>query len=405
MDYISSKTRNKLMNEPYILSSSELDEMIQQNEFDIAETKHVTETSNHGETYYSDDGNPGNEKINNNRLAFYKEILYRDAKTDGFIMEYPHGTVISQGAHNSYYRGENQIYISSQPSLYRSLDKLNTTEKIIYHFVANMRIAEFQLFLNKLKIVKFWSENYGTVLYEPLAQHYGLETEWLDITSDLNVALFFATCKYDKINKKWAPLKKREIESNKNTQYGVIFHIPKWKADFTQINAGYMKDDKANLILPIGYQPFMRCHSQHAYGICMKKPFPLQEDYSFEKLHFKHDERFAEKIFEKMDCGRKIYPQEGLAQFDDIIEKIKETTTFSIDAYKIALKKCKLSETEIQKMLKQCDCKNIFGANIEINNEEVIKVSRQRIRACNRRYKDFSIEKKYGIILSTRISC
>ncbi len=47
MDYISSKTRNKLMNEPYILSSSELDEMIQQNEFDIAETKHVTETSNH----------------------------------------------------------------------------------------------------------------------------------------------------------------------------------------------------------------------------------------------------------------------------------------------------------------------------------------------------------------------
>jgi len=219
MDYITLKIRKKLTNEPYTLSLTELHEMIRQNYMDIEETKNVTESSKRGETYYSNDDHPGFEKISDNEMAFFKEVLYRDRKTDGFVMQYPHGIVICQGTHNSYYRGENQIYDSTLPSLYRSLKKLTDDEKKIYRFVADMRIAEFQIFLNKFKIVQFWKENYGTVLYESLAQHYGIETEWLDITSDLDVALFFATCKYDNANKKWLPLTKTDTEVNEKTQY------------------------------------------------------------------------------------------------------------------------------------------------------------------------------------------
>ena len=40
--------------------------------------------------------------------------------------------------------------------------------------------------------VKNW--NYCDVIYEVLAQHYGLETGWLDITNDFKIALFFAVC-------------------------------------------------------------------------------------------------------------------------------------------------------------------------------------------------------------------
>ena len=405
MDYITSKNREKLTNEPYVLSNSELREMIRQNHLDIEETKRVTESSKRGETYYSNDGHPGSEKMSDNQMAFFKEVLYRDRKTDGFIMQYPHGTVICQGTHNSYYRGENQIYDSTQPSIYRSLKKLTQEEKKLYRFVADMRIAEFRIFISKLGIVQFWQENYGTVLYEPLAQHYGIETEWLDITSNFDVALFFATCRYDSAGKQWRPLTKADTEVNERTRYGVIFHIPGWQAETTQITAVLTEDFASNAILPIGYQPFMRCHSQYGYGICMKKPFPLQDDCTFEKLRFRHDEDFSREIFERMDCGKKIYPQEGLEQFDDIIGKIKKTAIFSTEAYRIALEKNRdASDTDIRELIKECDCKRIFGSEIIITDEEPIKVSRQRIRACNRRYEGFSIEKNYGIKLFTRMT-
>lgn len=404
MDYITSKVRKTLTNEPYILSVSELRAMMRQNQYDVEETKYVTESTMRGESYY-EDGRPGDGKLSDARLAFFKEVTYRDRKMDGYTVQYPHGRIIRQGARNSYYRGENQIYESSQPSLFRILDKLTEDEKKLYRFVSRMRIAEFQIFLNKLGIVRFWQANYGTVLYEPLAQHYGLETRWLDITSDLDVALFFATCKYDSGSKRWSPLTKADTEVNEKTKYGVIFHIPGWQAERFDMLSGLGDEYVRNEILPIGYQPFMRCHSQHGYGICMKKPFPLQEDRQFEKLYFRHDEKFSREIFEKMDCGRKIYPQEGLNQFDDIIEQIKHTTFFSREAFDIALtdEDCEFTEAEVQKLIddREC-CKSIFGDEIIITAEEPIKVSRQRIKACNMHYDGFSIEKNYGIKRSMR---
>lgn len=191
MDYISGKNRKTLSNDPYILSIYELREMIRRNNLDIEETKHVTDLVKSGHDCNRNGMDVKRLKKEDCRTQIYKDILYQDRKTDGFIMTYPHGTVISQGSHNSYYRGEKQIYASSVPSLYRFFEGRSDEERILYGFVADMRVAEFQIFLNKLEIVQLWQREYGTVLYEPLAQHYGLETRWLDITSDLEVALFF----------------------------------------------------------------------------------------------------------------------------------------------------------------------------------------------------------------------
>ena len=274
-------------------------------------------------------------------MAFFKEVLYRDRKTAGFMMEYPHGIVISQGERNSYYRGENQIFSKSQPSLYRSLERFSSQkDKELYRFIANMRIEEFRIFLCRLGITRFWHENYGSVLFEPLAQHYGLETEWLDITNDFDVALFFATCKWK--DGKWQPLDEDDIRQH---PIGVIFHIPQWQAQNTMLMSTLemsgMENKKVfnNVILPIGFQPFMRCHSQYAYGIHMEVPFPLQDDFTFEKLHFRHSVELSEKVFEMMECGKRIYPQEWLNEFMDTIVCIKHTTAFSEEAFEDTLEK------------------------------------------------------------------
>ena len=97
--------------------------------------------------------------------------------------------MIQQSARRNFYRGENDLYPESIPTLLRNLKKYdNQKDRELYCFVADMRVAEFKAFLRKFDHVKNW--NYCDVLYDALAQHYGLETGWLDITNDFNEALY-----------------------------------------------------------------------------------------------------------------------------------------------------------------------------------------------------------------------
>lgn len=241
-------------------------------------------------------------------------------------------------------------------------------------------------------------------MFEPLAQHYGLETEWLDITNDFNVAIFFATCGWD--GKKWYPLTKADTEGDSNKQYGVLFHIPQWQAEQNRICDGLQMSNGEkclhNSILPIGFQPFMRCHSQYAYGIHMKEPFPLQEDFTFEKLHFRHNEKLSKAVFDLMDGGRKIYPQEGLEEFQDVIQDIKNANFFSEEAFQYALEKS-LYFNDADAAQKELRENQILGYPIRIDKDKhPFTVSRQRIRRLNMKYEGFSIEKTYGIQLFSR---
>ena len=86
-----------------------------------------------------------------------------------------------------------------------------------------MKIAEFNTLLFKFQHTADFLEKGVSVLSEQLAQHYGLKTQWLDITNDFEVALFFACCKYNKNYNMWSPLTKSDFNRNENTQYGIIF--------------------------------------------------------------------------------------------------------------------------------------------------------------------------------------
>lgn len=87
---------------------------------------------------------------------------------------------------------------------------------------------------------------------------------------------------------------------------------------------------------PIGFQLFMRCHSQYGYVMNYEKGYCLQEDIRFEKLIFKHSEKLSEEVFQLMDKGSKIYPYERLDEFEDIINKIGTTKIFSEDSFEYA---------------------------------------------------------------------
>jgi hypothetical protein len=253
------------------------------------------------------------------RLEFYREIV-KDMLEDGFLMTYPHGNIIRQARRSYYYRGENQIYQSCKSSLWRYLENINNLEaKCVEQFVADMRIFEFQKLINQFQHIKSFTEIGVTVLYEQLAQHYGLRTKWLDITNDIDIALFFACCKYNKERNCWLPLNKKGIEKSEENRYGILYKSGVQAYDVISMSN---LDKFIGHIFPIGFQPFMRCHYQTGYAMLMDKKMDLQQNNLFRRYKFKHSIHYCDFIYEKiMEKGKKAFPNEGLNKIQDQIDK------------------------------------------------------------------------------------
>lgn len=160
--------------------------------------------------------------------------------------------------------------------------------------------------------------------FSAVAQHYGFKTDFLDITNRIRVALFFACCKKEK-DKPWRPLNKHDFIATDSAdgRYGVLFIQERFKCG-------------TNLVMPIGYQPFLRCHSQYGYFIPMRSGWDLQDTaLGFTMLCFKHDEKFCRYIFDLNKAGRSIYPDDTDSIFIPTFDKVRETKIFSRMAFEI----------------------------------------------------------------------
>lgn len=249
--------------------------------------------------------------------------------------------LFSQGYGRNFYRGENAFYGQSRPSLYRKISE-DPQEATVQRLIGFTRISEFSLWINKLKCVKHW---HSDTFHGAIAQHYGIPTNGIDITSDLKVALFFACCSYEQSSHSWRPLKKEEFEKNNSrpdvaclggdSRYGVIFSAP---ADISFLSREV--DDPALHFAcptPVGYQPFMRCAAQSAYIIEAGEPYNLYRDATFSKHKFLLSEEICQWIFHEMQQGDSIYPREGLNNFEACIDMIKKSKVYSREALKLAL--------------------------------------------------------------------
>lgn len=411
--------QGKLDNTVHDISYDQLKLLYEDNLREAEESKKITESSYRGENFYTPNGNLNYELT--------KEYLYRDPKTAGMRMYYPHGIVIEQSSRRNIYRGENQVFESSIPSLLRTLKTYSSKEdQELYRMVADMRIAEFSYMLQKFRHVQEWRDS--DVLYEPLAQHYGLETCWLDMTSDFSVALFFATCYWD--GNKWLPLTRAQTETDDVHRYGMIYHIPssmafsRWGMAIQNMNPwtdapveddgkGHVRygkleypvyrNEQDNIIYPIGFQPFMRCHMQHGYGIYMRNPKPLQLDIGFEKLRFRHSEELSNTVYNMMHGGDLVYPHEGLRQVQFLIDQIRDATSFSEEAFQYALYRSHLFRLRDADAVREKMCRFTVGEkNIEITQTHPWKLSSGRRKKIDALYSDFSIQDRYGIMIMER---
>lgn len=125
-----------------------------------------------------------------------------------------------------------------------------------------MRFVEFERLLNNHPLVKFYKSKGFTLSTEGLAQHYGLKTEVMDFTSDIDIALFFAMCPYDKASDDFT------LPKDSVPHKGIIYVLNPYIFDLSLISNN--KEALFNgAVQPIGLQPFERPGMQKGYGILL----------------------------------------------------------------------------------------------------------------------------------------
>lgn len=227
-------------------------------------------------------------------------------------------------AQHSYYRGESSYHEDCRPSLYRE----GMTAADI--FVERIKRCEMELMMRQYPITalfansiqaqapdKTWIPIPFRIGYDGMAQHYGIKTEFMDISLDPWTAAFFAATKYDDATDTYTP-----IEDTDKYQYGAFYlrnEIP-------------LPDPSHSRIDVVGMQPLLRPGCQSAYVFRMN---PGENFNTMAQIDlFRHDAEVNRKIFEQANCGNKLFPKELIG--DKIRSEIVKGEEFSPLAFSVA---------------------------------------------------------------------
>lgn len=91
-------------------------------------------------------------------------------------------------------------------------------EKYLHYFMQSIKICLLHSFLMNFK--QYSEFPFGTPMNVAIAQHYGMDTYYLDFTDDVKVVLFFASCKHTKENV-YEPI--TEADLSYIGRYGVLY--------------------------------------------------------------------------------------------------------------------------------------------------------------------------------------
>lgn len=221
-----------------------------------------------------------------------------------------------------YYRGQSTYYEPCLATLFRGKKKGEgpTDEEVIAKLI---KVCEFVLLLRKHPVYYVVAQN---IMANPvaLAQHYGLSTEYLDVTNSKWVAAFFASSGYDWNTDTYYP-----VGRNYGDDYGVMY-ISK---DYIK---GNLPEDFFDKNVVIGYQYFARPTKQSSFGYGMTWRENFNDCPYFEKVFFKHDIEASKVVFDMSYRQNRFIPKDKLSKLSRKIQVSDEVTR---DAVKLCLER------------------------------------------------------------------
>ena len=172
------------------------------------------------------------------------------------------GKYINNKHHNVLLRGQTQLYDGALiPSLYRERERLDSiTQKY------NKRMNDIR------KNVKSFTQ-YERIILEPLLQHYGIKTPFIDLVDNVWVALWFALHQA-----KCKTINSREYiyYYNNDREYSYIMLVATDAVTLCDDNGGVYEGTETKLVDLRKALPsyFLRPHAQHAYMIRKNESYP-----------------------------------------------------------------------------------------------------------------------------------
>ncbi len=209
------------------------------------------------------------------------------------------------------YRGQNEDFGVCKSSLYR-------LESVEEQFLSICQTIAFEELLESHPFIKFarsmpLDKNQLCLNFTGIAQHYGLATDYLDITNNFDVACFFATCKY--MDGQYYPI-------GNIKKAGIIYKINELLLPpFIE-----SKDNQDIELEYLGWQPLPRPEEQRASVLQIIKGTDLDNIRSIEKHYFKHSISKSKKIWKQFDEGKALFPDDSAADLSNECKKLNSFT-------------------------------------------------------------------------------
>lgn len=197
------------------------------------------------------------------------------------------------------YRGQAEFFSPCRPSLFRDMKKHYYVDDII-------QINEMEVLLKEHPLVKLFEQGFYLmnefvrfkINYAGLSQHYYNRTNLLDLTSDMEVAKFFAVTTFDMDNDCYVEYKGDKL--------GVLYYFDIQPDTFAGCpGRKYVVDS-------IGKQPFMRSGNQSGFLINLDRDDNFNNLPEVRYVYFRHDKDVTSRIFKASNNGDKYMPDEIL---------------------------------------------------------------------------------------------
>lgn len=203
------------------------------------------------------------------------------------------------------FRGESEFHNPCKPNLFRKQKQRRFTAELV-------RGQEMRLLMMTHPLVELLDTGVELcgVVYRfemnlfGLTQHYYNKTSFLDLTSDPQVAAFFATAKYDWDTDSYSPI------VDEMHKPGVLYY---YSLDINEDFVEPIRTRKSPLST-IGLQVFPRSGMQKGFLYDLRNNENFNDVPRTYAVRFKHKADIAQRLCDSFDNGEKLFPDDLLMQ-------------------------------------------------------------------------------------------